>query len=160
MIRKVMCEDLPECVDVIRKSFRTVAEEFGFNEENAPEFTAFSTTEERLYRQMNEEHRPMYVFCDDGKICGYYSLEMQGEGECELSNLAVLPAYRHQRIGKKLLDHAVKTAKDAGCITLNISIVEENKVLRKWYEKNGAVHIGTKKYDFFPFTCGYMKMKI
>ena len=160
MIRKVMCKDLPECVDVIRKSFRTVAEEFGFNEENAPEFTAFSTTEERLYRQMNEEHRPMYVFCDDGKICGYYSLEMQGEGECELSNLAVLPAYRHQRIGKKLLDHAVKTAKDAGCITLNISIVEENKVLRKWYEKNGAVHIGTKKYDFFPFTCGYMKMKI
>ena len=24
------------------------------------------------------------------------------------------------------------------------------------YEQNGAVHTGTKKFDFFPFTCGYM----
>ena len=28
--------------------------------------------------------------------------------------------------------------------------------LRNWYEDNGAVHTGTKKFDFFPFTCGYM----
>ena len=30
-------------------------------------------------------------------------------------------------------------------------------VLRKWYEADGAVHIGTRKFDFFPFTCGYLK---
>jgi len=40
---------------------------------------------------------------------------------------------------------------------MNIGIVEENVKLRKWYEKHGAEHIGTEKYDFFPFTCGYMK---
>ena len=45
-------------------------------------------------------------------------------------------------------------------ISVNIGIVEENKVLRKWYELNGAKHVGTKKYDFFPFTCGYMKKKL
>ena len=39
---------------------------------------------------------------------------------------------------------------------MNIGIVEENTKLRKWYEQNGAVHTGTKKFDFFPFTCGYM----
>ena len=33
-------------------------------------------------------------------------------------------------------------------------------MLRKWYEQNGVVHIGTKKFDFFPFTCGYMKKVI
>ena len=33
---------------------------------------------------------------------------------------------------------------------------EENIQLRKWYEQSGAVHTGTKKFDFFPFTCGYM----
>ena len=38
-----------------------------------------------------------------------------------------------------------------------VGIVEENKVLRKWYENNGFIHIGTKKFDFFPFTCGYME---
>ncbi len=45
MIREVKTEDLPECVNVIRLSFRTVADEFGFTEENAPRFTAFATTE-------------------------------------------------------------------------------------------------------------------
>ena len=40
---------------------------------------------------------------------------------------------------------------------MNIGIVEENTLLRTWYEDNGFVHIGTKKFDFFPFTCGYMK---
>ena len=38
--------------------------------------------------------------------------------------------------------------------------VEENTVLRKWYESFGAVHIGTKKFDFFPFTCGYLQKEV
>ena len=28
------------------------------------------------------------------------------------------------------------------------------------YEDNGAVHVGAQKYDFFPFTCGYMKKEV
>ena len=43
------------------------------------------------------------------------------------------------------------------CEKINIGIVEENQVLRKWYENQGFLHIGTKKFDFFPFTCGYME---
>ena len=82
---------------------------------------------------------------------------MQNNEACELNNLAVLPAYRHNGIGKKLLNHAFDMARNAGCKTVHISIVEENIVLRKWYEDNGAIHVETKKYDFFPFTCGYMK---
>jgi N-acetylglutamate synthase-like GNAT family acetyltransferase len=33
-------------------------------------------------------------------------------------------------------------------------------VLRKWYEGYGAIHTGTEKFDFFPFTCGYMKIML
>ena len=63
-------------------------------------------------------------------------------------------------IGKELLKHAFTVAKDNGCNLKNIGIVEENKILRKWYEDNGAVHVGTKKFDFFPFTCGFLKKEI
>lgn len=35
MIRAVCKNDLEECVKVIRSSFKTVADEFGFTEENA-----------------------------------------------------------------------------------------------------------------------------
>ncbi len=43
-----------------------------------------------------------------------------------------------------------------GCKKMNIGIVEENTILRKWYEDNGFIHIGTKKFVFL-FTCGYME---
>ena len=138
MIKKIKSEEIPICVEVIKKSFLTVADEYGFTEENAPRFTAFATTQDRLYWHMDGEHRPMYVFEEDGVLCGYYSLLLQGNGECELNNLA----------------------KELGCKIVNIGIVEENRVLRKWYELNGVIHIGTKKYDFFPFTCGYMKKEL
>ena len=111
MIREVTRDDIPVCVDIIRKSFKTVAEEFGFTIDNAPRFTAFATTEERLYWQMDNEPRLMFVYEQNGVICGYYSLLMQDNNECELNNLAALPEYRHCGIGKTLLEHAYETAR-------------------------------------------------
>ena len=160
MIREVKREELSACADLIRKSFQTVADEFGFTRENAPRFTAFSTTEERLIWHMDSEHRLMFLDEENSIICGYYSLLPRDQNKCELGNLAVLPEYRHRGIGGKLLQHAMKTAREQNCIVINLSIVEENTVLRKWYEGYGAVHTGTEKFDFFPFTCGYMKIML
>ena len=155
MIRAVQKEDIPEITVLVRESFMTVAESYGITKENAPRFTAFSISEERLCQQL-EEHRPMFVFENEGRVLGYYSLQLLKDCACELNNLAVLPESRHQCIGGQLLQHAFDTAKRLGCTLMHIGIVEENTVLRKWYEAHGAVHTGTKKFDFFPFTCGYL----
>lgn len=160
MIRPVTEKDIPVCVEVIRESFLTVAEEFHFTKENASRFTAFSVDEGRLFGQFHVEHRPMCAYVYGDKIVGYYSLFPEGNNACELNNLAVLPAYRRKGIGKQLLEHAEKTAAALHCTVMHIGIVEENRVLRRWYEKNGAVHTGTKKFDFFPFTCGYLQMPL
>ena len=158
MIREVRQEEIPECVQVIRRSFQTVADEFGITPENAPRYVAFATDENRLLWQMFREHRLMFLDEEDGVIRGYYSLLLRDGGECELGSLSVLPEYRHRGIGTSLLKHAMDTARQQHCSALNLSIVEENTVLRKWYERNGAVHTGTEKFDFFPFTAGYMKI--
>lgn len=160
MIKEVNIQDIPVCVNVIKASFITVANEFGITETNAPGFTAFSMTEEKLHKQLIEEHRPMYVLYDNEIVVGYYSLLLQDNNECELNNLCILPSYRHKGAGKELLMNAFDVSKGLGCNKINIGIVEENKILRKWYETFGFVHIGTKKYDFFPFTCGYMEKTI
>lgn len=158
MIRLMREEEIPACVDLIRRSFGTVAEEFGFTVENAPRYTAFATTEERLQWHMHGEKRPMYVYENEsGEIIGYYSLLFEENDACELNNLCVAPESRHEKVGEALLLHSYEIAKAAGCVTMHIGIVEENVQLRKWYEKYGVVHVGTKKYDFFPFTCGYME---
>lgn len=157
MIKTVKEQDIKECVNVIRESFLTVANGFGFTEENAPRFTAFAITEQRLSWQLYNEKRPMYIFVVDNLIVGYYSLALQSNNECELNNLCVLPQFRHQGIGEKLLRHSFEIAKDLGCSKMNIGIVEENTILRKWYESFDFKHIRTQKFDFFPFTCGYME---
>ena len=94
---------------------------------------------------------------DDGKILGYYSLQFLENNECELNNLCVLPEFRHKKIGEALLEDAIARAKSKNCAKMKIGIVEENTVLRRWYEKHEFVHTNTIKYDFFPFTCGYME---
>lgn len=160
MIKEIRQENLAECVKVIRDSFATVAKEFNITEENAPRFTAFATDEGRLNWHLNGEHRPMFGYFSDEKPVGYFSLLWLENAECELNNLAVLPEYRHDGIGTRLLEHAFETAKNHGCTKMKIGIVEENQVLRRWYEKQGFVHVGTQKFEFFPFTCGYMEREI
>ena len=160
MIREVRREEIPVCVQVIRKSHQTVADTYGFTVENAPRYVAFATDENRLRWHMDGEHRLMFAEEQDGILRGYYSLLLKENNECELSNLSVLPEYRHLGIGTALLKHSVKIAREHHCRVMRWSIVEENAVLRKWYEQNGAVHTGTEKFDFFPFTCGYMMMDL
>ena len=160
MIKKVEEKDLAECVKLIRESFGTVADDFGFTVENAPGFTAFATTEDRLRRQLLEEHRPIYAFYEDDSIVGYYSLLLLDNQEIELNNLCVSPEHRHKGIGEELLKHAFEMAKELGCTKVNIGIVEENQVLRKWYESFDFVHLGTHKSPSFPFTSGFMEKRL
>ena len=159
-IREMKIEDIPECVSVIRAAFKTVADEFGFTEENAPRFTAFATDDRRLRYQFVEEKRQMYVYEIDGRIAGYYSLAVLSDSEIELNNLSVLPESRHRGIGEKLVEDCFSKAREKGATKIKIGIVEENKILRKWYELLGFIHTGTIKYDFFPFTCGYMEREV
>ena len=159
MIKEIDKSEIAECVNVIRKSFLTVADEFGFTIENAPRFTVFAITEEWLGYQLEYEHRLMVAYYDDGdgSILGYYSLMLLENSECELSNLCVLPEFRHKKIGEALMEDAVVCAKKKGCKKMKIGIVEENKRIRACYEKHGFTHTHTVKYDYFPFTCGYME---
>ena len=159
-IREMEMEEIPECVNVIRTAFKTVADELGFTRENAPRFTAFATDDTRLQYQFLVEHKPMYVYLHEGKIVGYYSLAMLENGSVELNNLSVLPEFRHLGIGEKLVKDAIEKAKSFDKEKMELGIVEENKKLRMWYESLGFIHTGTKKFDFFPFTCGYMEIKL
>ena len=160
MIRQIEKKDIPECISVIRESFMTVARQFDITPENAPAFTAYATDEAKILHWMDNQHRPMYGYFEDGKMVGYYNLAFASETECELGSLCVLPERRHGGIGEALLNDSVARAKELGFTKMNLSIVEENTILRKWYEDHGFTHIGTKKYDFFPFICGYLEQEL
>ena len=146
MIREVSKADVPECVEAIRKSFQTVADELGFTSENAPRFTAFATTGERLLAQLDDKNRHMYAYVCDGYIVGYFSLLVKDGGSCELNNLCVLPEHRHKRMGAELLERAFDNARALGCGRMDIGIVEENKVLRSLTPFRSRAGIWRKYY--------------
>ena len=145
---------------MIRRSFMTVADEFGFTAETAPRFTAFDTDITSLQTQYREGH-PMFV-CEDanGIPIGYYSLSQKDADTVELNLLCVDPIQRHNKLGERLLLHAIREGMVRGYRHMLISIVEEDQRLRKWYEKYGFTHTGIHKFDLLPFTCGYMSKKL
>ena len=157
-ISEVKASDLLRCLDVIRQSFKTVADDFGLTYENCPGHTSFITPDV-LDAQMNRGWH-MYALYAEEDIIGYMSVSKESDGSCELHNLAVLPEYRHNGFGKLLLDHAKEAVKSLGGNTIKISIIEENTVLKNWYIANGFVHTGTKKFDHLPFTSGYLEIKL
>ena len=91
------------------------------------------------------------------KMVGYMSLSKESDDIYELHNLAVLPEYRHNGLGKMLLDHAKETVKALGGKVIKIGIIEESTVLKNWYIANGFIHTGTKKFEHLPFTSGYLE---
>ena len=159
-IRAVRRDELAACAELIRASFLTVAEEFGFTVQNAPRFTAFAVDAKRLTREY-DQGRPMLVCCDEGgDPIGFCSLCEKDSQTVELNHLCVHPSSRHQKLGRALLLQACRESMVRGYRHMTIGIVEENQRLRAWYEKYGFVHTGTYQFDFFPFTCGYMKKQL
>ena len=100
-------EDLPKCLEVIHRSFKTVADEFGLTKENCPKHTSFIP----IYFLTTQMDWGWHMFClyHEKEIVGYMSLSKEGDTTYELHNLAVLPEYRHNGLGKELLDHAKET---------------------------------------------------
>ena len=151
-------EKLNICLEIIRSSFITVAEEFGLTENNCPSHTAFMTFD-KLERPFNDG-RPMFLFYRDDIPVGYFSLAKCSDEEWELNNLAVLPGYRHLGIGKTMVDYAVSMVKSYGGNKISIGIIEENTKLKDWYLKLGFNHILTRKFEHLPFTVGFMEINI
>lgn len=156
MIKQVESKaELNICLEIIRRSFLTVAEKFGLTEKNCPSHTAFMTAD-KLKKQL-ESGRPMFLYYRDEIPVGYFSLCECNSNEIELNNLAVLPEYRHFGIGKAMVEYAVDFAKQSGYKKLTIGIIEENTVLKEWYAKLGFVHTGTRSFEHLPFTVGFME---
>ncbi|MCL2813792.1 MAG: GNAT family N-acetyltransferase [Oscillospiraceae bacterium] len=166
MIKQLNPSDFSLAAKVIRASFATVAKEFGLTEENCPTHTSFSTTTEKL-RKNQSWGWLMYGFFDGGNLAGHVAISKEYVPDSreattvyEIHNLAILPEYRHKGYGKQLLEFSKNKVKELGGSKITIGIIEENTVLKNWYAANGFIHTGTKRFEQFPFTVGFMELAI
>ena len=52
----------------------------------------------------------------------------------EITRLAVAPEYRHKGYGRALMDKACDKARELGLESIGIGILNDNVVLKKWYD--------------------------
>ena len=155
MIRAVNKNELPICLEVIRQSFQTVADEFGLTKENCPTNGAFMSVEQLI--DDYENGKLMFALFHKDEMAGYMQLEQKDGDTVKLKKLAVLPQYRHLGYGKDLLDFAKGKAKELGAGKLTLGMIDENTRLKNWYMANGFVSVETKIIPSLPFTVGYME---
>ncbi|MCL2577841.1 MAG: GNAT family N-acetyltransferase [Defluviitaleaceae bacterium] len=157
-IKSVSSKQLSEYAEVIRNSFATVAQDFGYTRENCPGHTSFITNE-RLGSKIKDGYHAFGCFIDE-KIIGFASLTENRNGTYEMNDVSILPKYRHLKYGKALLDFCKAKVTELGGNAITIGIIEENNIVKNWYAKNGFIHTGTKNYDGLQFTVGHMKYTI
>ena len=116
-------------------------------------------TNERLVSKIKDGYYPFGYF-SDGKLVGFASLTDMGDGTYEMSDVAILPEYRHIGYGKSLLSFCKEKVVELGGSKITIGIVEENAVLKDWYAMSGFIHKGTKRFEHLPFTVGYMEWSV
>lgn len=142
------------CVDIIRRAFQTVAQQFGLTEENCPTHTSFFTPE-RLQHELQQGCRP-YVLYRNGEAVGYVSL-LRNRKAYVLNHLAVLPAHRNQGCGESLLTFCKQQVLQARGKKIQIHIIAEHTALKGWYEKYGFAYTGTVAIAGLPFQVGTME---
>jgi ribosomal protein S18 acetylase RimI-like enzyme len=59
--------------------------------------------------------------------------------------IGVFSKYRKKEVGKKLLNIIEKTAKDIGCISIELTVDPENIPSCKFFEKNGYINVSSKE---------------
>lgn len=157
-IHEIQQEHFVESAKVIRQSFQTVAEDFGFTVENNPSNGAFITPD-----KLREDHLreiKMFGLYKDQQQIGFVAIEKKDNQLYYLEKLSVVPQYRHMGYGKHLMNHVKDYVKKAGGAQISIGIINENTKLKKWYERYGFTQTTLKQFDHLTFTVCFMSLTV
>ncbi|MDF2685069.1 MAG: acetyltransferase [Clostridia bacterium] len=158
IIKQIKKTELPECTEVIRRSFETVACEFGLSIDNCPTNPAFITSNILILDY--EKGNMMYGLYADDRIAGFMKLVRTNSDCYELGRLSVLPEYRHKGYGRALIEYAKDIVIKNSGVKIKIGIIDKNTVLKNWYIKNGFVQTELREFPHLPFIVCFMEMEI
>jgi len=148
-IREVGQEWSGVLADIIRQSFKHVALRFLLNQENSPTHPSNCTIE--WIREDFGKGKRFFILFKDEFACGCVGLEKGKDGGCYLERLSVLPEYRKNGLGKRLVDYFEAIARKESYKRIEIGVIKNQEELVNWYKKIGFKESGCKKFDHLPF---------
>lgn len=108
------------------------------------------TRDQLIYEFKENPLSKILVACDEDKIVGFVDF-MITFNSATISQIAVLPEYRKNGLGSKLLSEMEKTfPKDIEDVveTITLEVRESNLGAISFYKKNGYENIVTKKHYY------------
>jgi len=157
-IKEITGGKLDKSVEIIRTVFGTVAKEMGYTEASVPVFPAFITVEK--LEAIKDRGAVFFGMFIGTRQVGFIAAEKEKPGNYYIEKLAVLPEFRHLGLGMKLVNHVIAYAKSKGYRKLNLTMVDENQVLKKWYLDMGFKETVVRKFDHLPFLVSFMELDI
>ena len=88
------------------------------------------------------------VALDGERVVGYVGSQSV-LGEADLMNIAVLPAYRRQRIALRLLDELQKALHAQGVCSITLEVRASNDAAIRLYEFLGYIQVGRRPNYYF-----------
>ena len=160
MIREIGDEkELAQSVQVIREAFDTVAKELNLTEINCPTNPAFTNIGN--LKAMKEKGIKFFgLYNNDDIQVGFVAIEKASESLFYMERLAVLPEFRHSGLGKQLMDFVFDYVKKEKGVKVSIGIINENAMLKKWYQDYGFKETALKNYSHLPFTVCMMEKDV
>jgi putative acetyltransferase len=117
---------------------RSVLEEFGANK---PGTVYYDRETDHLHELFSQTPRSAYQVAEqDGKIvggAGVFPTPALPEGTCELVKMYLLPEARGKGVGKELIQHAFRLAKELGYHSMYLETMPELRTAIGMYEKMG-----------------------
>ena len=153
-IRKASPKDISSLSELIRKSYRDVADRFELTPANCPKHPSHCTdgwVEKDFARGVS-----YYILEYGGVPAGCVAIEHASADLCYLERLAVLLNERNKGFGSQLVDHVLRTAQESGAKKISIGIIARQTDLKQWYQKIGFIEGETKEFGHLPFRVTFM----
>ena len=150
-------EDVSAVLKVLNLSHGTIARDFNFTKEDNPTNNAF--IDEKTLREQLKNGIALYGLKMENRLVGCIAIE-KSKREIDtyyIEKVSVLPEFRHQGIGVRLMDFATDKIKNAGGKIISIALIDSNSKLKKWYLSQGFVETGFKDFEHLPFRVCFMR---
>ncbi len=120
--------------------------EFDIDDVLAVEEQSFTTPWSRagFVGEMKNDVSHYLVISCQGRIIGYAGMWIIVD-EAHVTNVAILPEYRGQKLGEKLMAALMEHAKNRGALSMTLEVRTSNVVAQKMYAKFGFVSQGVRK---------------
>ena len=102
---------------------------------------------ESFWREVSNEHTCYVLACDEEAatpVIGYAGCWILA-GEAQITNVAILPAYRGQGVGTQLMAAVIAAAKERGASAMTLEVRPSNAPALALYHHYGFQEAGRRK---------------